>query len=259
MSTNRNRTKENRTLTPKTPDHSTYSNDDEDVIDLVDLFYMFYQNLWKIILCMVIGGAVAFGYTKVMIPPTYTATSKIYVVSASDNSVIDLSDLQIGSQLTSDYQELLVTRPVLQDVIKNLNLDMDYKTLSSKISISNTTDTRILTINVTTTDAKQSADIANELVEQAMIYLPKVMETEEPNLVESAIVPDSAAGPSYSKNTLLGMIAGAVLMAGYLAVRYLMNDAVITSEDVMRYYGTLPLGAIPENVNHKRKGKREYR
>lgn len=259
MSNNRRQAKENRTLTPETPNYSNSSNESEDVIDLVDLFYMFYQNLWKIILCMVIGGVIAFGYTKVMIPSTYTATSKIYVVSASDNSVIDLSDLQIGSQLTSDYQELLVTRPVLQDVIKNLNLDTDYKTLANKISVSNTADTRILTINVTTTNAKESCDIANELVEQAMIYLPKVMETEEPNLVESAIVPESAAGPSYSKNTLLGMLVGAVLMAGYLTVRYLMNDAVVTSEDVMRYYGTLPLGAIPENVNHKRKGKREYR
>lgn len=258
MSNNR-KLKEDKTLTPRTPDRSSLNEENEDVIDLVDLFYMFYQNLWKIILCMIIGGVVTFGYTKLMIPPTYTATSKIYVVSASDNSVIDLSDLQIGSQLTSDYQELLVTRPVLQDVIKNLDLKMDYKTLASKISISNTTDTRILTINVTTTNPNESADIANEVVEQAMIYLPKVMETEEPNLVESAIAPESAAGPSYSKNTLLGMIAGALLMAGYLCVRYLMNDTVITTDDVIKYYGTLPLGAIPENTNAKKKGKRAYR
>ena len=245
-------------LTPRSPDLNKET-DTEDVIDLLDLFYMLYQNLLKIVVCMVIGGVVAFGYTKVMIPSTYTATSKIYVVSASNNSVIDLSDLQLGTQLTSDYQELLLTRPVLQDVISNLQLKMDYKSLANMISISNATDTRILTINVTTTDPKLSADIANEVVEQSMIYLPKVMETEEPNLVESAVVPAAKAGPSYSKNTLMGILLGGVLICGYLIVKYLMNDTVVTADDVMKYYGTPPLGVIPENVQRKKKGRKAHK
>lgn len=221
--------------------------DDEAEIDLVALFYVLLGNVWKIILCMVIGGGIAFSYTRFLVKPTYTATSKIYVVSASNNSVIDLSDLQLGSQLTSDYQELLLARPVLQDVISNLNLDMSYRQLSGLINISNTTDTRILSIDVTTTNAQLSADIANELVEQAIIYLPKVMETEEPNLVEGAIAPESKAGPSYSKNTMIGMFAGAAIMCAILITRFLMNDTFVTGDDIERYFGTQPLASIPES------------
>lgn len=232
-------------------------NDDaEETIDLVEVFYLLLDNIWKIIICMVLCGLIALGYTKIFVKPTYLATSKIYVVSASNNSVINLSDLQVGSQLTSDYQELLVARPVLQDVIKALNLDMDYKELEKTISISNTSGTRILAINVTTRNAQTSADIANELAKQATVYLPEVMETESPNIVESAVAPTKKAAPSYAKNTLIGVLIGAVLMCGYLIIKFVANDTIVTAEDVEKYFGTMPLGSIPESRSSSKKRKK---
>lgn len=242
--------------TKKTQNNIQAMNQAEDEIDLVEIFYLFLDNIFKIILCMLLGGVLAFSYTKLLVKPTYSASSKIYVVSASNNSVIDLSDLQVGSQLTSDYQELLKSRPVLQDVIKNLDLDISYKDLGNEITISNTTDTRILTIQVTTNDPQLSADIANEVVNQAIIYLPKVMETEEPNIVESAVAPEEKAGPSYTKNTLIGVLLGGVLMCGVLLVQFLMNDTIVTPDDVEKYYGVQPLAAIPEGKRNKKKKKK---
>lgn len=230
--------------------------DDEYTIDLVEVFYLLLDNIWKIIICMVIGGMIAFGYTKLFVKPTYLATSKIYVVSASNNSVINLSDLQVGSQLTSDYQELMLARPILQDVIKNLDLNMDYKELEKTIEITNTSGTRILAINVTTTNAQTSADIANELAKQATVYLPEIMETESPNIVESAVAPSKKANPSYSKNTLIGMLIGMVLVCAVLIIKFVANDTVVTAEDVEKYFGTMPLGSIPEYTTSKKKKKK---
>lgn len=230
--------------------------DDEYTIDLVEVFYLLLDNIWKIIICMVIGGMIAFGYTKLFVKPTYLATSKIYVVSASNNSVINLSDLQVGSQLTSDYQELMLARPILQDVIKNLDLNMDYKELEKTIEITNTSGTRILAINVTTTNAQTSADIANELAKQATVYLPEIMETESPNIVESAVAPSKKANPSYSKNTLIGILIGMVLVCAVLIIKFVANDTVVTAEDVEKYFGTMPLGSIPEYTTSKKKKKK---
>ena len=164
-------------------------------IDLVEVFYLLLGHWWQIFLCLVLGAGIAFGVTKFLMTPLYEATSSIYIVSASNNSVVDLTDLQIGAQLTADYQELLLSRPLLEDVIKNLELmdaegekPMSTKALANMIQITNATDTRILDITVTSPDPRQAADIANELVEQACIYLPQIMETDEPNLVEEAIV-----------------------------------------------------------------------
>ena len=93
---------------------------------------------------------------------------------------------------------------------------------------------------------EQAADIANELVALSCIYLPQIMETEEPNLVEEAIVPAEKASPSYAKNVLLGGLLGAVLCCGVLVVRYLMNDTFVTPDDIQKYFGVQPLATIPE-------------
>ena len=240
---------------------------DEDVIDLVEVFYLLLDHWWQIFLCLVLGAGIAFGVTKFLMTPLYEATSSIYIVSASNNSVVDLTDLQIGAQLTADYQELLLSRPLLEDVIKNLELmdaegekSMSTRALAEMIQITNATDTRILDITVTSPDPRQAADIANELVEQACIYLPQIMETDEPNLVESAIPPTEKSSPSTARNVVLGGMLGAILCCGVLLVRYLMNDTFVTPDDIEKYFGVQPLATIPETnmggfdeVNKKRR------
>ena len=224
----------------------------EDEIDLVELFYLLWGHAWQIILCLILGAGLALGYTKLLVTPLYQATSSIYIVSASNNSVVNLTDLQIGAQLTADYQELILSRPLLEDVIENLELTngegepMSTAALSRMITITNTEDTRILKVTVTSPDPQESADIANELIDQACIYLPQIMETEEPNLVEEAIPPTQKSSPSTARNVMLGGLLGACLACGVLVLRYLMNDTFVTPDDVVKYLGVQPLAVIPE-------------
>ena len=224
----------------------------EDEIDLVELFYLLWGHAWQIILCLILGAGLALGYTKLLVTPLYQATSSIYIVSASNNSVVNLTDLQIGAQLTADYQELILSRPLLEDVIENLELTngegepMSTAALSRMITITNTDDTRILKVTVTSPDPQEAADIANELIDQACIYLPQIMETEEPNLVEEAIPPTQKSSPSTAKNVMLGGLLGDCLACGVLVVRYLMNDTFVTPDDVVKYLGVQPLAVIPE-------------
>ena len=257
---------ENQAINQPTAQTGQQNNSNE--IDLVELFYVMWGHAWQIILCLILGAGIAFGVTKFLITPLYQATSSIYIVSASNNSVVNLTDLQIGAQLTADYQELLVSRPLLEDVIQNLDLKdadgekaMSVDTLRDMISVTNTTDTRILKITVTSPDPNESADIANELVDQACIYLPQIMETDEPNLVEEAIPPTSKSSPSYSRNIVLGGLLGVILCCGVLTLRYLMNDTFMTPDDVQKYLGVQPLATIPEgnlgdfNREEKKRGK----
>ena len=54
----------------------------------------------------------------------------MYVVSASNDSVVDLTDLNIGTSLTSDYEQLMLSYPVLDQVISDLGLDMETEDLA---------------------------------------------------------------------------------------------------------------------------------
>lgn len=110
----------------------------------------------------------------------YEATCKMYVTSASD-SAINLSDLQIGSYLTSDYQEVFDTWEVHQGVIDRLKLDYDYEELDAMLTITNPGDTRILYITVKRDDPQEAATIANAYAQVAREYISIVMSTDMPD------------------------------------------------------------------------------
>ena len=95
---------------------------DEAEIDLVDLFGFYMSRLPLLIIALVVGALAAGLITKFLIPNKYTATSRMYMVSASSDAVVNLSDLNLGSSISNDYVELMKTRPIIEDVIDKLEL-----------------------------------------------------------------------------------------------------------------------------------------
>ena len=155
---------------------------DDGEIDLVELFFVLMDKLHYIIFFLLLGAIIMNAYAFFHIAPTYQSIAKMYIVSASDDSVVNLSDLNIGTSLTADYEELMLSYPVLDQVIEELELDMTYNQLAQMIKITNPSDTRILEVTVTSTDPELSRDIANAMVSVSINYLPRTMSTEEPNI-----------------------------------------------------------------------------
>ena len=131
-------------------------------IDLLELFFMLKRRFWLLVLSAVVGGVLYGVYTQFFIAPKYSSTAMLYILS-KETTLTSLADLQVGSQLTKDYKVLVVSKPVLQEVIDKLDLKTEYKDLKAKVSISNPADTRILTITVLDKDATRAKDTVNEI------------------------------------------------------------------------------------------------
>lgn len=215
-------------------------------IDLIDLAWALLDKIHYIVLCFLIGAVIMNAYSYFLVRPTYKSTAKMYVVSASKNSVVDLDALNIGTSLTADYEQLMLSYPVLEQVINKLNLDMDSDELAKMITLDNPQDTRILNIDVISTDPKEARDIANTLMEISVDYLPKTMSTNAPNMAQKAKLPDIQDGPSYMKFTLIGAFLGAFLYCLYIVIKYLMDDTIHTAEDMEKYFDIVPLAVIPD-------------
>lgn len=231
---------------------------DDTEIDLVELFYVFLNRIWLLVICMAIGGAAAFAWTACFIKPVYKTSAEIYVVSASNNSVVNLADLQLGSAVKTDYMELMISRPVLEKVIESLNLNKTVSEIRNMVSITNKADTRILQIAATSTDPQLATDVANELATQSILLLPEIMENEPPNLVSTALFPTAPAGPSIVKNTLLGAILGFVLCGAVLVVIFLSDRSFKGADDMQKYFGMMPLAVVP-TVQFETKSKHTAR
>ena len=221
-------------------------NNEEMEIDLIELFGFFITKIWWIIGAFLLGALLAGLITHFAITPKYTATAKMYMVSSSSQSVVDLTDLNIGQTISSDYVELLKTRPIVEGVIEEQNLPYTYNEMLNMISLSIVNNTRIIKIDVTSTDRKEAMRIANPLADKGVSELPKLMETPEPHIAEYAIVPVNKSAPSLTKNTMIGALLAMLMMLGIFTVQFLMDDTFRYAEDIEREFGVMPLTVIPE-------------
>lgn len=235
-----------------------YDNDEVE-IDLRELFFALKKHILVILAALLAGAVIAGVYTKAFITPMYSATSTMLVLT-KETTLTSLADLQLGSQLTSDYSMLITSRTVLEDVVDELNLDMDYKALKSSISINNPTDTRILEITVTNSDPKMCKTIVDKLSTTASKFIGEQMEVTEPKIIEEGEVPTAKISPNTKKNIMIGALAGFILSAGVVVLLTLMDDTIKTEEDIERYLGLSTLASVPDRrdyITGKRKKKRK--
>ena len=114
-------------------------NDNEEMeIDLLELLMVMKKHLAAILLAGIVGLVIMFAYTSFLVTPLYSASSMMYVMPDNSNSNSStLSDMQVGQQLTSDYSSMIESRSFMEDVIKKLNLTIDYQKLLEKVEVTN--------------------------------------------------------------------------------------------------------------------------
>ena len=123
---------------------------EEEVIDLRE-YLSIIKKKWFImaILCVVCVAASAV-YSFFIAKPVYQAETTLIVKTEKTEGTNTVTSDQIKTtqQLAVTYGEIIKSRKVLDDVIKNLDLDESYGQLSGKISVSTVSDTQIIKISV---------------------------------------------------------------------------------------------------------------
>lgn len=229
-------------------------------IDLKELFYILKEKFLLILAVGLLVSCLSCAVTVFLMPPVYTSTSSILVLT-KETTLASLADLQMGSQLTNDYEVLITSRPVLERVIKNLNLDMEYQDLREDIAINNPTDTRILEVAVESPSPRSARRIVNELTQIASEFIGEKMEVVPPKIIEEGELPIEKTSPILWINALIGLLIGLICCAGLLAVMAVLDDTIKTEDDVEKYLGIPTLAVVPDRKdyigNQKKKGFRK--
>ncbi len=229
-------------------------------VNLVELFYYLLSKLHLILLGMIAGAVLLGCYAAYRVTPMYMATSKLYIMGTTGSSII--ADLQIGTVLTMDYQEVFKTWEVHQMVNEELGTDYSYSMLQSLITVSNPEDTRILYITARHPDSQMAADIANAYAAAAKRFIVQTMQTDEPSTFSIALVPGVASGGGVTGYVIRGMLLGTALAGGLLVLIFLLDNRPKSPEDVMRCANLPTLAVIPANPElsgFKRHGRKADR
>ena len=216
----------------------------EDTIDLVELFWVL-VNHWKIILLtMLITAMLAGVYYLVGVKPSYQADASIFITN--NESVITVSDLQLSSELTEDYAKIIKSRNVLKQVIKELDLNLDYRELSKLVSVTNPDNSHIITITVTCGDVELCRDIANSLMNIGLDRIYQVVGSSEPTVIDySEAETVDEITPALTKYLAIGLLLGLIAACGLICVRYMTDTTLKTEDDLKRYLDIPVLSVIP--------------
>ena len=237
-------------------------NDNEEMeIDLLELLMVMKKHLSAILLAGIVGLVIMFAYTSFLVTPLYSASSMMYVMPDNSNSMNSstLSDMQVGQQLTSDYSSMIKSRSFMEDVIKKLNLTIDYQQLLEKVEVTNPTSSRILQVTVNDPNPQTAADIANEMASVAESKLKEITGMQAIKIYEEAAVPDRPSSPSLKKNSALGLLAGIVLAMAVITVRYLLDDTIKTEDGIEKYLGMTTLAVLPYNGRKQQRQAQKHK
>ena len=218
--------------------------DNEIEIDLRELL-MELLAYWKLILVsMALVGLIFFSVSKFLITPKYESTSVLYVLTKSA-SITSLADLETGASLTNDYMVVVKSRPVLDQVIENLNLGIKYAELERTVSLNNPSNSRLLEITVRHENPDMAKAIADEIAEVSSAFIAAKMDQDPPTISQYGYADGTAVTPNVKKNTAIGAIFGGLLAAAIVVIAYLFNDTIIDPEDIEKKLGLNVLGTLP--------------
>lgn len=211
---------------------------------------MFWRWAWLIVLAGVVAGAGAYLVTAQQ--PRIYQSSAVVLVNAPIRSAAQLTDtgLRTTERLLGTYAELLVSRPVLDEVARNLGLD-GAGSLRGLVSVEVEPNTLLVRVNVQNTNPELAAQIANEIPrvlndqEKELLANPYVGAYREAlNFVEIAQPSARPILPRATQTIMMAVFAAmALVVAAVLLIEHL-DDTVKTSEAIKTLVGLPTLASI---------------
>jgi capsular exopolysaccharide synthesis family protein len=123
---------------------------------------------WLIGLGTLLVGGTALAVSS-LLPKTYTAIATILVQpQTSSTSGIQSSDALLGQQMVRTYESLIITQPVLEQVITGLGLNTTTEELAKRISTRIPRETVTIKVMAEDNDPKMAQRLANTVAQTFM-------------------------------------------------------------------------------------------
>ena len=223
---------------------------EEEVIDLRE-YLSIIKKKWFIIaiLCVVCVAASAV-YSFFIAKPVYQAETTLIVKTEKTEGTNSLSNDQVmvSQKLALTYGEIIKSRKVLDEVIKNLDLKESNGSLASKISVSTVTDTQIIKVSVQDTNKSNAAKIANEIPKVFAKEAIRIADANGVEVIDKAQTPVNPVSPNKKMNILIAGVLGVMIGLFIIFIIEFLNTKIKTPQDIEKELGLPLLGVIPEEL-----------
>jgi len=189
---------------------------DDEEISLKQIFEILRKRAWIIVAITLTAIFIATIINFFLIKPVYESNTTIMVGKprnriVDENNPITYQEIQTNRLLVSTYREIAKSRTVLEEVIKDLNLDISIGQLREKVDVSLVKDTEIIQIKVQDHDPETAANLANTIASAFSKQVIRIMNVENVQVLDEAIPQFSPVKPKKTMNIAISLVLGAML------------------------------------------------
>ncbi len=216
---------------------------------------MLYRRLFLILSFVIIAGGLAALISVFFMKPIYAAETQLLInekkIEGEDRSP---ETFERDLQLINTYNIIIKSPAVIDVVIADLQLEMDFETLVSKISVTNEENSRVVNIQVEDEDPEQAVIIANSIAEVFKAEIPLLMSIDNINILSVAKMSENPipVKPNVILNSVIGVFVGLLVGVG-LAFFIETFDSTIKGEEDVEEFLQLPIlgliSSIPKEMD----------
>lgn len=218
-------------------------------------------SLWSIVglllhkIHWLIAAGLAFGIgvylvLSLLVTPTFESRVTFYVYNnsggASQSGSIDKSDLQAAESLATTYSKILESNSVLNAVLSDLNSALTRKELAQMADVAVVTNTQLLEVVITSTDANFACKVAESFASVAPVEIVRITKAGGVEVVDHPEVATEQASPRTAFDTAIAVVVGVIIAAVIIILKTLSDTTIYLPEDIEKLVGVAVIGQIPE-------------
>lgn len=221
----------------------------EQTISLQELFQVLKKRLFLILSLTIIAVAISAAVSYFVMTPVYQASATLTVFNkpGNDSQVgYNASDIQTDLKLIDTYNVLIKKDPVLEEVLKELDLDMTPSQLAGKITVSNENNSTVVSLSVKDPDPYLAANIANTTAKVFVEEVNNAMDMNNVQVYAKAKVSESQApvSPNPKLNIAIAAVIGLMVGVGLAFLLEYLDNTIKTEQDIEKTLDLPVIGVI---------------
>ena len=217
-------------------------------VKLEDIFETLKKNFRFILIITLLTTLVSVGITLFLIPPKYEASTKVYIGKEQFKNLstnYTNEEVNMYQRLIKTYSELVKTKDLMKNSIKNGGQDIDVNEALSKVQATSVADTQILQIKYTSNSREESYNMVYGITEEFMKLSKKLYPSGHVYIIQQPVVPENPVGPNKTMNIAIGALLGMAMGIGIVVLKEYMNNTFTDKEELEEILQLSCIGVVP--------------
>lgn len=220
----------------------------EETISLKEIFEIIKKRL-VLIISLTIGAAIiAAGISYFLLTPQYENSSQFLVnqTNTSSEQQVTQAEVRTNIELINTYNVIIKSPRILDEVIKELNLNMSSGQLSQEITVNSAENSQVVTVTAKDADPALATELANTTVEVFQKEVPDLMNVDNVSILSEAVLSEnpSPVEPNPLLNIAIAMVLGVMVGVGLAFLLEYLDNTIKNEEDIEKQLELPVLGVI---------------